>query len=78
MSDYERDTTLSKPSKENPMEGNGCPKCEKLAKEYYGRWGSFAFTPCIDCRIEQAEHDVLKAMSIVKGLKQEKAKLVST
>ena len=27
---------------------------------------------CIDCRIEQAEHDVLRDMNIVEELKKEK------
>ena len=49
---------------------NGCPKCKKLFDEHViGEMLSL----CIDCRLEQAEHDVLKAMNIVEELKKEKA-----
>ena len=49
--------------------GNGCPKCEKIKgpPRYPGDHGL-----CIDCRIEQAEHDVFKAMNRVEQLKKEK------
>jgi len=43
----------------NPMD-NGCPECAKTKGL------------CIDCRLEQAEHDVLKAMNRVEELKKEK------
>ena len=53
---------------------NGCSKCEAIAKEHFGRWGTFGCDLCIDCRIEQAEHDVLKAMNRVEELKKVKEK----
>ena len=42
---------------------NGCPICEQLGESEI----------CIDCRLEQAEHDVLRDMNIVERLKKEKA-----
>ena len=41
---------------------NGCPKCEKLGE----------YELCLDHRLEQAEHDVFKAMNRVEELKKEK------
>ena len=43
---------------------NGCPKCEKLGE----------YELCLDHRLEQAEHDVLKAMNRVEELKRKKEK----
>ena len=53
---------------------NGCPKCEKIARDSF--LGDYGFTDelCIDCRLEQAEHDVLKAMNRVEELKRKKEK----
>ena len=48
---------------------NGCPKCKKLFDEHI--IGEL-LQLCIDCRLEQAEHDVLKAMNRVEELKKEK------
>ena len=59
---------------------------DKAAKELYGEYAYLNFgdtgcpfctelpgnSLCIDCRLEQAEHDVLKAMNIVEELKKEK------
>jgi len=48
---------------------NGCPKCEELFENHViGE----QLNLCIDCRIEQAEHDVLRDMNIVEELKKEK------
>jgi len=47
---------------------NGCPKCEKL-RAYSGLYPPRL---CIDCRLEQAENDVLRDMRIVEELKKEK------
>jgi len=57
--------------KETPMD-NGCPKCEELAKVRFISGGVFSGEPCIDCRLEQAEHDVLRDMNRVEQLKKEK------
>ena len=57
------------------MESNGCPKCKELAIKKYGKRNLssyYAMILCIDCRIEQAEHDVLRDMNIVEELKKEK------
>lgn len=43
---------------------NGCPECEKLPG------GDI----CLDCQLEQAEADVLKAMNRVEEIKQKIAK----
>ena len=43
---------------------NGCKKCALLDFDKL----------CIDCRLEQAEHDVLKAMNRVEELKRKKEK----
>ena len=44
------------------MESNGCPKCQEIFDNHViGEQLSL----CIDCRLEQAEHDVLKAMNEV-------------
>ena len=51
---------------------NGCPKCEKLAEEYWKRWGTFPDVLCLDCRIEQADADVLKAMNRLEELQKRK------
>ena len=52
---------LSKTSRETPMD-NGCPKCALLDFDKL----------CIDCRLEQAEHNLLRDMDIVEKLKKEK------
>ena len=39
---------------------NGCPQCEQINGL------------CLDCQLEQAEHDVLRDMNIVEQLKKEK------
>jgi len=41
---------------------NGCPKCALLDFDKL----------CIDCRLEQAEHNLLRDMDIVEELKKEK------
>jgi len=41
---------------------NGCPKCALLDFDKL----------CIDCRFEQAEHNLLRDMDIVEELKKEK------
>ena len=48
---------------------NGCKKCEAIKgpPRFPGDQGI-----CFDHRLEQAEHDVLKAMNIVEELKKEK------
>ena len=38
--------------------GSGCPKCEDIQNL------------CLDCQLEQAESDVLKAMNRVEDIKQ--------
>ena len=43
---------------------NGCPICEQLAESEI----------CIDCKIAEAEHDVLKAMNRVEELERKKEK----
>ena len=48
---------------------NGCPQCKKLFDEHI--IGEL-LQLCIDCRLEQAEHDVLRDMNIVEQLKKEK------
>ena len=50
---------------------NGCPECEKIKgpPRYPGDHGL-----CLDCQLEQAEHDVLKAMNRVEELKRKKEK----
>jgi len=49
---------------------NGCPKCEKLRRESYP---STLHPPplCIDCRLEQAEHDRDVAIKEWEQLKKE-------
>jgi len=55
---------------------NGCPKCEKLREKDIL---AAAYSDlCIDCRLEQAEHDVLKAMNRVEELKKEKQNELSS
>lgn len=51
---------------------NGCPKCKEILDK--AKWLHFDHSKnlCIDCRIEQAEHDVLRDMNIVEELKKEK------
>ena len=55
---------------------NGCPECEKLAIEKYGNHiVPFHLTGlCLDCQLEQADADVLKAMNRYKELKKKKEK----
>ena len=55
---------LSKPSKETPMD-NGCPKCALLDFDKL----------CIDCQLEQADADVLKAMNKRAELEQKKEQI---
>ena len=48
---------------------NGCPKCKELFDNHViGEQLSL----CVDCRLEQAEYDVLRDMNIVERLKKEK------
>ena len=51
---------------------NGCPKCKEIWEK--SEWKPFdeSHLICIDCRLEQAEADVLKAMNRVEELKKEK------
>ena len=54
---------------------NGCPKCEKLAREKYGDRNissHYAMILCLDCQIEQAEATVIQAITKVEQLKKEK------
>jgi len=44
------------------LKDTGCLKCDLLPGDEL----------CIDCRLEQAEHDVLRDMNIVEQLKKEK------
>jgi len=50
---------------------NGCPKCKAL---FDGHIIGEAWDLCIDCQIEQAEYDILKAMNRVEELKKEREK----
>ena len=46
---------------------NGCPKCEKLLKEYvFGEYLEL----CLYCQLEQAEQNVYAAMNEVERIKQ--------
>ena len=54
------------------MESNGCPKCEKIAKNVYLGGGRFDYVPCIDCRIEQAEQNKDVAIKEWEQLKKKK------
>jgi hypothetical protein len=52
---------------------NGCPKCENKLKE--AKWLYYDNRDlCIDCQIEEADHDVLVAMNRVEQLKKIKEK----
>lgn len=58
---------------------NGCPKCEKIAKEHEEKYGTYyafpsASTLCLGCQLEQADADVLKAMNRQAELKKKKEK----
>ncbi len=44
---------------------NGCPKCSRLIVN------GIAMVLCLDCQLEQAEADKLKAMNRVEEIKQE-------
>ena len=52
---------------------NGCPKCEELAKKYFTQYGlDVPFEPlCLECRLKQAEADLLKAINRVEEIKAE-------
>ena len=49
---------------------NGCPKCEKLTKEYLIEWGRELDIFCLDHQLEQAEQTVYAAMNEVERIKQ--------
>jgi hypothetical protein len=49
---------------------NGCPKCEKIHKENRSTITAWPMVLCLDCQLEQADADVLKAMNRVEEIKQ--------
>ena len=62
------------------MVDNGCPKCEKLAIEKYGKRNlssCYAMILCLDCQLEQVEATKEQAENQVEEIKQKIAKEVS-
>jgi len=53
---------------------NGCPKCEKLTKEYLTEWGRNLDIFCLVHQLEQAEQTAYAAMNQVEEIKQKIAK----
>ncbi len=55
---------------------SGCPKCEEGNKMTVDTLLRVRFPPelCLDCQLEQAEADVLKAMNRVEEIKKKIAK----
>jgi len=51
--------------------GSGCPKCREI---YLNRVRGETWGICLDCQLEQADADVLKAMNRYKELKKKKEK----
>lgn len=50
---------------------NGCPKCDELLKKPF-QLSFYGSNLCLDCQLEQADADVLKAMNRYEELKKKK------